>query len=799
MKKKNKWVVWFLSFMLIIIGFPNNLLIYAQESTAIEITSIEQSTYGLQPGESFGLDIEVKVRTGADSTKNYYILDATASGSGIDAQKSIPNFTVEGGEQLALGSSTVTVHISGLIYSGSGKDIQAMVQLSVGADYETSVVCNSATKDYAVSGKTQSDLGEILTVEKQNNLLVKSGQTQNVEIKVTNKGNYTVNQAEMKLTLGSKVEGLEIKTDTTTVKNIKSKETKTGIFTIKVSEDAKAGVYPATVSVAGNNYSVNIQVDSSVVPSALEVSTSGSKIYTPGVASEVTFKLSNVGQRDAKNIRFEVVNSENVSIVEASNVKRLDIITGKASQNITMKLRVNSSFKGDNVPIQIKLDYLNSLGEKEEDTQYVYLSTSASSVASEVVISNVISPTDTYGVDQNFTVKFNVSSKSGADNLKISVKGDEGIVPKSQNLFFVTKLAKGETKQYSVTFAATNAAITSSHPIEINLEYGDPKAPITISQYGSVNISNPKKDEEGEDGKLKGKPKVIIGEYIVNPTIVQAGENFELHLGFLNTNSKHTVNNLKANIKVIEQGENQTGNVFTPVGGSNTFYIDQLSPGETVTKDVTMYTIPTAKAKTYEVTLEMAYEDEDGNEITATENIGIPVEQVTKIEAGDIFVEYAQVGIETTLSTTFYNRGRTDVTNMMVYVEGEGFTVENNRTFIGNFKQGDSQTYEPMITANQAGTLKGEVILEYEDAAGKTQEIRKPFEFLVEEMMMEEMPPVDGEMPPVEGETPAQGPVSKKWILAGVGVGVVVAVAITLVMLKKKKAKKEEMMLDEED
>ena len=180
-----------------------------------------------------------------------------------------------------------------------------------------------------------------------------------------------MDQTDKKVNLTNRVKGVTIKNDTATVKNIKSKETKAGIFTIQVSEDAKAGVYPATVSVAGNSYSVNLQVDSSVVPSAIEVSTSGSKIYTPGVASDITFTLRNVGQRDAKNIRFEVVNSESVSIVEAGNVKRLDLISGKSSQNITMKLRVNSSVKDESVPIQIKLEYLNSSGEREEDVQYV--------------------------------------------------------------------------------------------------------------------------------------------------------------------------------------------------------------------------------------------------------------------------------------------------------------------------------------------------------------------------------------------------------------------------------------------
>ena len=793
-----------ISFLIIATSIPSDVFnVYAitqEDPVKISIKKIEQNQTNIQPGDTFSLTVEVEVsnksETGEEENR-VYISSATAIGDGVDSSNS--DFNVKEGIEISGTSEDRTLVISGLVYNGGGKNIKVVVE--VGDSYEAISPYSSDSEEFTLAAKTAEDFVDILTIEKQDNLLVKTGETQSVDVKITNQGTFTVNQAEMKLSLSSSVKGITIKNDTAIVKNIKSKEIKTGSFTIQVGEDVNAGLYPAIISVAGNSFSVNLQVDSSVVPSALEVRISGSKVYTPGVGGDITFDLSNVGQRDAKNIRFEVVNSEHIAIVEGGNVKRIDLISGKSSKNISMKLRVNSDVKEDSIPLQIKLEYLSSTGEKEEDVQYVYISTSASNFASEVVISNVIAPTGTYGVDQNFTVKFNVSSKGGAENLKISVKGDEGIVPKSQNLFFVNKLGTGETKQYSVTFAATNAALTGSHPIEVNIEYGDGKTPIVMSQYGSIYINNPKKDPDEEDGKLKGKPRVIIGQYVVKPIIVQAGENFELELGFLNTSSKYTVSNLKANIKVIEQGENQTGNVFTPVGGSNTFYIAQLSPGETLTKTVTMYTIPTAKPKTYEITLEMVYEDEEGNEITATENVGIPVEQVTKIEAGDIFVENAQVGIEATLSATLYNRGRTDVSNMMVYIEGEGFTVENNRTFIGNFKQGDSQTYEPMIMADQSGTLNGELVIEYEDAAGNPQEIRKPFDFQVEEMMMEEPMPLEGEegLPLEEGDGTQGSKANKLWIFAGVGAGVIIAGTITLIVLKKRKAKKEEMMLDEEE
>ena len=369
-------------------------------------------------------------------------------------------------------------------------------------------------------------------------------------------------------------------------------------------------------------------------------------------------------------------------------------------------------------------------------------------------------------------------------------------MPKSQNLFFVNKFKSGENKQYSVTLAATREAVTSSHPIKITVSYGKTDTPTTINQYGSVNIKNSKKDkEENKDENTKGKPKVIIGEYSIEPTIVRAGEEFVLTLGFLNTNKEHSVHNLKANILPVEQekADADTGNVFTPVDGSNTIYISDLMQEETVTKVLTLYTIPSASAKTYQITVEMAYEDEEGNELTAQESLGIPVEQMTKIEVGDINLSPGMVGEAIPVSVAFYNRGRTKVSNMMVYIEGEGFNVEDNKTFIGNFDIGASETYEPTIIAEQAGILTGTLVVEYEDPSGEVIVEKKEFEIEAEEIM--DMGDMGEEM--IE-EEPKEAP-NKLPLFIAIGVGIVVISVIVVIILKKRKAKKEEMMLDEED
>ncbi len=832
MKRHSKWKILMLSLVLgLNIGtstFTQN--IYAdtvegqapqetpQPAAELQIKDVKQSKNDLQIGEEFSITMKVTPLGDSEQWKNvvkgdgqltsdqekvlgYTIERPVVSGAGVDASKM--SYGVSGGTEISGPGQVVDIEISGLIYTGQ-EDVS--IDIILGNNLNENVIATQNIS-YKIKGKTVEDYTDSFKITSEENILVVPGATQKAYVKVTNVSKDEILATKAKLSLGKVVKGMEITQSEVSIPNIKSKETKTLAFTMQLESDVEGGLYDANLEIFGTNYPVKVQVDTSVAPSALEVGLKENSKFTPGVAKTATLVIKNVGDRDAKNVKVEIENSTSVAIYGGGNVKHIGNVLSKGSQeaSFNFKLPANSL---EEVPVKINLSYLSSTGEEVTESQYVYLNTTGSMGASEVVISNVISPTGTYGVDKNFTVKFNLSSKQGAENVKVSIKGDEGIIPKSQNLFLVDKLNAGETKQYSVTFAATAMATTGSHPVEVNVEYGTGDNKVTISQYGSVYIDNPKTEEEDEDDddKIKGKPRVIIGEYVINPNIVKAGENFELELGFLNTSSLHTVSNLKANIKVVEQGENGAGNVFTPVDGSNTIYIANLAPGQVINKKVTMYTIPSASPKTYEIQLDMVYEDEDANEHTATENVGIPVQQVTRIEAGDIYAEYAQVGMETGLIATLYNRGRTDVTNMMVYVEGEGFTViEGNQNFIGNFKQGETQSYEPLIIPDVAGLINGEIVIEYEDTAGITQVIREPFEFTAEEMMIED-PYIGGDMGEgFPGEDMGEGfpgedmgEKNNTMIYVGIVGGVILAIIITLIVLKKRKAKKEEMMFDEE-
>ena len=224
-----------------------------------------------------------------------------------------------------------------------------------------------------MSATNNEVLTNALVIEKQENLIVKAGQTQNVAVKLTNKGSINVNQATLKLSLDQKVEGIEIKVDTTSIKNLKAKEVKQGNFSIKVGEEVKAGIYKGSILVNELvSYPISIQVDSHIVPSALEVSMVGQAVFVPGQEQEVTLKLENVGDRDARNVRLEVLNTEHISIVEGSNVKHIAVAKKKGIETVKLKLKVVGGVTVSSVPVSIKLTYLGSDGEQKEETQSIY-------------------------------------------------------------------------------------------------------------------------------------------------------------------------------------------------------------------------------------------------------------------------------------------------------------------------------------------------------------------------------------------------------------------------------------------
>lgn len=319
-------------------------------------------------------------------------------------------------------------------------------------------------------------------------------------------------------------------------------------------------------------------------------------------------------------------------------------------------------------------------------------------------------------------------------------------------------------------------------------------------------------------GQMKNQPKLIISSYSLKPKMVEAGTNFDLAITLYNTNNQNTIYNLKVSLDQNLQsqpngdgGENNAlvsdGSVFSPVDSSNTFYTSAIYPWNYVTKNIRMNVLPNAKAGSYVMGVTLEYEDYLGNQYRTTESIGIPVVQKAQITSGDINIdEGIAVGMPTSVSMNLYNTGKDNLSTLMMKVVGEGFTVDEDTHFVGNFASGATENYSFTITPTEEGDINGKVIITYEDSTGKEHTEERKFEKEVEadqggQALDENGNPI--ELDPNTGEPimeePVGGPMSVlsspfPWI----GLVALILLIIFIVKRKKKKKNEEELTIDED-
>lgn len=319
--------------------------------------------------------------------------------------------------------------------------------------------------------------------------------------------------------------------------------------------------------------------------------------------------------------------------------------------------------------------------------------------------------------------------------------------------------------------------------------------------------------------QMKNQPKLIISNYSIAPQTVEAGNDFTLSFTLYNTNAKNTIYNLKVSIDQQLQSQPQAsgdntalvsdGSVFTPMNRSNSFYVAALYPWNTATRTINMGVNPNAAAGNYVIGLTLEYEDYWGNQYQTKESIGIPVVQRANVTIGDVKHEELMVGQQTAVSVKIYNTGKDNLNTFMCDVIGKGFTIDNDRRFIGNFKTGSTEEFSFNITPDREGEVEGKILITYEDSAGNVH--TQTQDFTAEAMNMDMggseegmvQDPNTGEMVSADQANPPEGATNGGSIFASpffwVGIIAIIALVGALIYKKRKNKKNEELILEDED
>lgn len=410
------------------------------------------------------------------------------------------------------------------------------------------------------------------------------------------------------------------------------------------------------------------------------------------------------------------------------------------------------------------------------------------------VLSSKVEKADDKG---NGVIVFNLKAleKLDKDSYKIEVFGSKI----KDNLELKTELGFKEI-DFKEEKSGTNGKTNSNDTCNTNNGKDNSNQNTNTNGEDNMVIENPKTNDtsnsnsnivsegggETSNPSVKNKPKLIIDNYSLQPKMVEAGKEFTLNMSFYNTNATYSVRNIKISLNNETggsgtNGQNVGGSVFIPVGSSNTFYISSIAPGKTASKSIKMSVVPNAQAQNYVITANFEYEDKNGNEFTANEIIGIPVVQQAKVSFGEITTNPGMAGEPATVDMDFFNTGKDTLTNFMISVQGDGFSLDNGGNyFVGNFAPGASDHFSSTIIPTESGTAKGKLVITYEDSTGETHTEEK--DFSVEAQQMDE-----GTTVPDEEMDQGTGSMGALPFILG---GLLIIAIITTIIVKKKRDKK---------
>lgn len=312
---------------------------------------------------------------------------------------------------------------------------------------------------------------------------------------------------------------------------------------------------------------------------------------------------------------------------------------------------------------------------------------------------------------------------------------------------------------------------------------------------GTDGTSGTNSTSQGSDGAtpLAGPvPNIIITNFAYGGDSVAAGSKFNLDFTFQNK-GQVAVTNMVVTVDGAEG--------FAIAGGTNTFYVDALWAGYSMTQTVPMQALASAKSGAQPVTVNFRYEYVDAGARSSSQSdvkISVPISQPDRFEISDPVVpDQVIAGQENTVTMEYVNKGKGDIANVEATMEGEGFDATMKTQYVGNVASGATGTIGYAFTPHASGELKTTLKVTYEDSDGQTKTKEFPLTMSVADAPAADQP---GASDSVEGRGGDRGLPVPVYVAIAVGVVAVIAAIVLLVRRRRKqKAKKNDIDEDWDD
>lgn len=310
---------------------------------------------------------------------------------------------------------------------------------------------------------------------------------------------------------------------------------------------------------------------------------------------------------------------------------------------------------------------------------------------------------------------------------------------------------------------------------------------------GTSGTNSTSQGSDGDSAPIAGPvPNIIVTNFTYGGDSVAAGADFNLDFTFQNM-GQVAVTNMVVTVDGAEG--------FAIAGGTNTFYVDALWAGYSMTQTVPMQALASAKSGAQPVTVNFRYEYVDAGARSSSQSdvkISVPISQPDRFEISDPVVpDQVIAGQENTVTMEYVNKGKGDIANVEATMEGEGFDATMKTQYVGNVASGATGTIGYAFTPHASGELKTTLKVTYEDSDGQTKTKEFPLTMSVADAPAADQP---GASDSVEGRGGDRGLPVPAYVAIAVGVVAVIAAIVLLVRRRRKqKAKKNDIDEDWDD
>lgn len=509
-----------------------------------------------------------------------------------------------------------------------------------------------------------------------------------------------------------------------------------------------------------------------------------------GASGSFNITLKNLGTVKADRILVETTASEDVVLTDGSGSQDITSIAPNGTANVKISYKALSNISSAKQAFGVSLRYYyngasgETIGTADSTVNVPAKVSSSAAEVTEQPLLKITGQTLSHPISAKTEYEYTltVMNISDTDVTDIYLFFDA-----SDSLYFIggTESASidyidaKESEEVKVRFRTMDSitAVKQGITAHITYSYRDGGVDKTAESDSSVTIiANSTGDGSSSGGNI-AVPNIIIKSYDIGAEQIAAGDSFELALNLFNTSTITGVENV---IMTINAGGSV--NIF---GGTNTFYYPRIGAGGEISENIPLKALATAETGTSSISVSLKYDYIDNGSrstVNFEQTIFVTVYQPDKMTFEvNVPTWAAQVGQDMYITTTYLNKGRSDISNVKAEIVGDVNALSTSKVIV-TVQPGGNGSFDFIVNPYMPGTCEFVIMVTYEDATLTEVTKELPVSFEVEDFMDFGMYEPGFDDPGFEDPGLEEG---KKfpWALLWIGIGVVVGCCAIVTML----------------